>query len=245
MFDPLTGFPCLTVGYGRVIYSGDSFYNGMTKSEAMAYLVDSVETDGYVTKVNNFLLGNKIKFNQRQFDALVTLVYNCGTGILSNDSDIINMFLNKSHPSSKTNPTKVKTTAKVAMKKSASDSASNVKTISKGATLKLANASIHGKKYYKVIDSKGAVGYINYKHLNVTSYNKKGTRDLKNVFIKDFISNIFCYHHAGGSCYAGLLYRRIDEGEMYYYGDYTRDGEKNKNNFYYRCVYHNPSFGCS
>ena len=54
----------------------------MTKSEAMAYLVDSVETDGYVTKVNNFLLGNKIKFNQRQFDALVTLVYNCGTGIL-------------------------------------------------------------------------------------------------------------------------------------------------------------------
>ena len=244
MFDPLTSFPCLTVGYGRVIYSGDSFYNGMTKSEAMAYLVDSVETDGYVTKVNNFLLGNKIKFNQRQFDALVTLVYNCGTGILSNDSDIINMFLNKSHPSSKTNPTKVKTTAKVAMKKSASDSASNVKTVSKGATLKLANASIHGKKYYKVIDSKGNQGYINYKHLNVTSYNKKGTRDLKNVFIKDFISNIFCYHHAGGSCYAGLLYRRIDEGEMYYYGDYTRDGEKNKNNFYYRCVYHNPSFGC-
>ena len=96
-----------------------------------------------------------------------------------------------------------------------------------------------------IIDSKGAVGYINYKYLNVTSYNKKGTRDLKNVFIKDFISNIFCYHHAGGSCYAGLLYRRIDEGEMYYYGDYTRDGEKNKNNFYYRCVYHNPSFGCS
>lgn len=244
MFDPLTSFPCLTVGYGRVIYSGDSFYNGMTKSEAMAYLVDSVETDGYVTKVNNFLLNNKIKFNQRQFDALVTFVYNCGTGILSNDSDIINMFLNKSHPSSKTNPTKVKTTAKVAMKKSASDSASNVKTVSKGATLKLANASIHGKKYYKVIDSKGNQGYINYKYLNVTSYNKKGTRDLNNVFIKDFISNIFCYHHAGGSCYAGLLYRRIDECEMYYYGNYTRDGEKNNNNFYYRCVYHNPSFGC-
>ena len=53
--------------------------------------IKTVETDGYVTKVNNFLLGNKIKFNQRQFDALVTLVYNCGTGILSNDSDIINM----------------------------------------------------------------------------------------------------------------------------------------------------------
>ena len=244
MFDPLTSFPCLTVGYGRVIYSGDSFYNGMTNSEAMAYLVDSVETDGYVTKVNNFLLGNKIKFNQRQFDALVTLVYNCGTGILSNDSDIINMFVNHSYPSSSSNPTKVKTTAKVSMKKSASDSSSNVKTISKGATLKLASASIYSKKYYKVVDSKGAVGYINYKYLNVTSYNKKGARDLKNVFIKDFISNIFCYHHAGGSCYAGLLYRRIDECEMYYYGDYTRDGEKNKNNFYYRCVYHNPSFGC-
>lgn len=243
MFDPLTNFPCLTVGFGRVIYSGDSFYNGMTKSEAMAYLVDSVETDGYVTKVNNFLLNNKIKFNQRQFDSLVTLVYNCGTGILTNDSDIINMLLN-THPSSKSNPTKVKTTAKVAMKKSASDSAKNVKTVSKGATLKLANASIHSKKWYKVIDSSGNTGYINYKYLNVTSYNQKGTRDLNNIFIKSFISNIFCYHHAGGSCYAGLLYRRIDECEMFYYGDYTRDGEKNKNNFYYRCVYHNPSFGC-
>ena len=43
----------------------------MTKDEAMAYLVESVETDGYVSKTNRFLLDNKIKFNQRQFDAIV------------------------------------------------------------------------------------------------------------------------------------------------------------------------------
>ncbi|MCH5202102.1 MAG: SH3 domain-containing protein, partial [Oscillospiraceae bacterium] len=54
MYDPLTNFPCLTVGYGRVIYAGETFYNNMTKNEAFAYLVDSVESDGYVSKVNRF-----------------------------------------------------------------------------------------------------------------------------------------------------------------------------------------------
>ena len=33
------------------------------------------------------------------------------------------------------------------------------------------------------------------------------------------------YHHAAGSCYWGLLYRRIDEMEIFFYGDYARDGQ--------------------
>ena len=97
-------------------------------------------------------MATRIKFNQRQFDALVTLIYNCGTGILSNDSDIINMFVNHFISSSNSKQLKVRNICKeVSMKKSASDSAANVKTISKGATLKLASASMYrGKKYYKM-----------------------------------------------------------------------------------------------
>jgi uncharacterized protein YgiM (DUF1202 family)/GH24 family phage-related lysozyme (muramidase) len=241
-YDPLTSFPCLTVGYGRVIYAGENFYNNMTKEEAFAYLVDSVETDGYVSKVNQFLINNNIKFNQRHFDALVTFVYNCGYGILSNDNDIINLLLN-TYPSSESNSTTGKTTASCALRSGAGSSYDKVKTLAKGAKVTLLSASLYNKNWYKVKDSKGKIGYMSYKYLKVTSYNKKGTRDLKNTIKKNFVENVLVYHHAGGSCYAGLLYRRIDETEMFYQGDYTRDGEKNKTNLSYTC-YKNSNFGC-
>ncbi|MGN1131360.1 MAG: SH3 domain-containing protein [Ruminococcus sp.] len=243
IYDPLTNFPCLTVGYGRVIYAGETFYNGMTSDEAMAYLVDSVETDGYVSKTNRFLLDNKIKFNQRQFDAIVSLVYNCGTGILTNDNDIRNLFFN-TYPSSGTNLTKGKITAKCALRKGAGSSYATVKTLSKNASVTLLSAKLYNNSWYKVKDSSGNTGYISYKALKITSFASAGTRDLDNTIKQDFIDNIFCYHHAGGVCYPGLLYRRIDECEIFYNGDYTRDGEKNKNNFDYNCVSYNPSFGC-
>jgi uncharacterized protein YgiM (DUF1202 family) len=241
-YDPLTSFPCLTVGYGRVIYAGESFYNNMTKEEAFAYLVDSVETDGYVTQVNRFLLDNKIKFNQRQFDALVTFVYNCGYGVLTNDSDINSLLLN-TYPSNETNSTTGKTNASCAMRSGAGTNYDKVKTLAKGAKVTMLSASLYNSSWYKVKDSSGNVGYISYKFLKVTSFNKTGTRNLNNTIKGNFVDNILVYHHAGGSCYEGLLYRRIDETEMFYGGDYTRDGQLNKTNLVYNC-YKNPNFGC-
>lgn len=243
MYDPLTNFPCLTVGYGRVIYAGETFYNNMTKNEAFAYLVDSVESDGYVSKVNRFLLDKKIKFNQHQFDSLVSFVYNCGTGTLSGDSDLQYLFDN-THPSSEDKPTKGKTSGKCYLKKTASADAENVKTLKSGTKLTLLSASLKNKNYYYVKDSSGKKGYISYKDLTVTSYNSSGTRNLNNTIKKNYIDNFLCYHHAGGVCYAGLLYRRIDECEIFYYNEYTRDGEQNKNDFYFRCHTVNPNFGC-
>ncbi|MGN0476963.1 MAG: SH3 domain-containing protein [Ruminococcus sp.] len=243
IYDPLTNFPCLTVGYGRVIYAGETFYNGMTKDEAMAYLVDSVETDGYVSKTNRFLLDNKIKFNQRQFDAIVSFVYNCGTGVLTNDNDIKNLFFN-TYPSSGTNLTKGQVISKCALRKGAGTSYEKIKNLSKNTSVTLLSAQLYNNSWYKVKDSSGNTGYIAYKVLKIKSFSTAGTRDLRNTIKQDFIDNIFCYHHAGGVCYPGLLYRRIDECEIFYHGDYTRDGEKNKLNFDYNCASYNPSFGC-
>ena len=42
---------------------------------------------------------------------------------------------------------------------------------------------------------------------------------------------MLAYHHAGGQCYYGLLYRRADELEMFLYGDYISDGSRNKYGF--------------
>lgn len=243
VFDPLTNFPCLTVGYGRVIYSGQNFYNGMTKNEAMAYLVDSVETDGYVSKVNSFLTSNKIKFNQRQFDSLVSLVYNCGTGLLSVDNDIISTLFN-TYPSSVKNPTKVKTNCSTVLRESASSSGKKIKTLKKNTKLSLVTAKLYGRDWYKVQTSGKKVGYVFYRNIDIVSYNNKGFRDLCNTFKKNYINNFLCYHHAGGTCYYGLLYRRIDEYEIFYHGDYVRDGEKNNMNLFFRCQTVNPNFGC-
>ncbi len=243
IYDPLTNFPCLTVGYGRVIYAGETFYNNMTKNEAFAYLVDSVENDGYVSKVNRFLLDNKIMFNQQQFDSLVSFVYNCGTGTLTNDSDLQYLLFN-TYPSTEKNPTKGKITSKCGMRKGAGGAYDTIKTLKAGTKVTLLSASLYNKAWYRVKDSSGKTGYISYKALSITSYNKGGTRNLNNTIKQNYINNFFCYHHAGGVCYEGLLYRRIDECEIFYHGEYTRNGSENKNNFYFRCFAHNPGFGC-
>ena len=64
-FDTIAGgIP--TLGYGKVIYIGDTFYNNMTKQEAYAYLVQTVNDGGYTSAVNNYLDNYTIKRNQQQ-----------------------------------------------------------------------------------------------------------------------------------------------------------------------------------
>ena len=144
--DEFTGDP--THGYGVLVYPGEKFYNNLTKTEAYAYLVQNVNNAGYTSSVNSFLVSNKIKFNQRQFDALVCFAYNCGTGPLYSDDELIDALLNCS---------------------------------------------------------------------------KNGVRDFNYIGKQYFINKLCQYHHAGGGCVYGLLYRRVDETEMFFYGDYTAD----------------------
>ena len=49
----------------------------------------------------------------------------------------------------------------------------------------------------------------------------------KDAFIKEILS----WHHCAKQCYKGLLYRRIDELEIFFYNDYIRDGSLNKHKF--------------
>lgn len=144
--DDYTGDP--TLGYGVLVYTGDKFYNNLTKAEAYAYLVQNVNNAGYTSAVNNFLLDKSIRFNQRQFDALVCFAYNCGTGPFYSDDELIDALLTCSH---------------------------------------------------------------------------NGVRDFDYINKQYFINKLCQYHHAGGQCVYGLLYRRVDETEMFFYGDYQAD----------------------
>lgn len=150
-YDYMAGY-LPTLGHGVVVWGGEAFYDHLTKGEAFAWLVKTVNSNGFTKAVNNFLINNGLKFNQQQFDALVSFSYNCGTG-WTYSSDLKRILLN---------------------------SANN---------------------------------------------------NLNNINRSAFISEMLSYHHAGGVCYYGLLYRRADELEMFLYNDYAPDGRSNKYRF--------------
>ena len=156
-----------TLGYGVLVFTGEQFYNNLTKEMAYAYLTQEINNSGYSEDVNAFLLKNKIKFNQQQFDALVCFAYNCGTGPLSSDDELIDALCDCSNDFN-----------------------------------------------------------------NLKSNSKKKQK---------FIEKLCAYHHAGNGCVYGLLYRRIDETEMFFYGDYEADYGNYKYPISYTC-YKNKSF---
>ena len=159
--DPLV-YDTPTVGYGHVVYSGEEFYNDMSKEEAFAFMVNDINNSIYTSSVNNFMERNGIRFNQQQFDALILFVYNLGPGHLTS-GDVSNALLDCWHNGER--------------------------------NLNYVNQSVLQRRWLQL-------------------------------------------HHAGGNCIWGLLYRRIDEVEMFCYGDYKQDGRNNKYGMSYpSCIY--------
>lgn len=228
-----------TVGYGKVVYAGDTFYNGMTKTEAFAYLTKTVNESGFTTRVNKLLRDNKIKYNQAHFDALVDFSYNLGAYAIENDSDFMAMLKNTYGKAAYKNKAYVRVPY-AEVKKSASDSSATLKKIAASATVTLTSGTVYNDNWYK-IKSGSTTGYI--KTDSVTRRTTSTSiRDLKNIEYTKLKANILPYHHASGTCYWGLLYRRIDEVEMFFYRDYVVDGRDNDYNIHYYCS-GNSGFG--
>ncbi|MCH5299372.1 MAG: Ig-like domain-containing protein [Ruminococcus sp.] len=219
-----------TVGYGRVVYAGSTFYNGMTKDEAFAYLVKTVNESGYTSNVNKILKENKIKFNQSHFDALVDFSYNLGAYAITNHEELIGT-LQDSYGKSEYAGRAFTNVKSAELRASDKDSAALIKTLSPATEL------TYGKKtngYYYVTLDDGTTGYIKSGHL--TGRNSDATsRNLKNVKLDDFADNFLAYHHASGTCYMGLLYRRVDEVETFFFNDYNANGKQNTFSLSYTC----------
>ena len=64
-----------TIGYGHVILASESFQEPMTRLEAENLLKKDLEPRQ--KSLNGFL---KVNLSQNQFDALMSLIYNIGTG---------------------------------------------------------------------------------------------------------------------------------------------------------------------
>lgn len=219
-----------TVGYGRVVYAGTSFYNGMTKDEAFAYLVRTVNDSGYNSRVNKILTDNKISCNQHQFDALVCFSYNLGIYAITNHEDLIGTLQNSYGKESYKN-TGFVNAAGVVLRKSASDSSASVKTLSAGAYVTVQETD--GSWYKVLLSDKKTTGYIKKSRL-VMRTTDTSKRNLNNVSLSAF-KTFLNYHHASSKCIKGLLYRRVDELELFMFGDYTCDGKSNKYKISYKC----------
>lgn len=234
--DSITTDP--TLGYGKVVISGEQFYNNITSNEAYAYLCQTVNKGGYTTTTNSYLVNNGIKFNQRQFDALVCFAYNVGSGVFYNDSELQSVLLNTgSSGTIKAGASGTVNGSDVNLRSGAGTNYSVLVCMSSGTKLTFVDGKLYNTNWYKVKLSSGTTGYIHKDYVSASG----GTRDLNNVNKQNLINALLQYHHAAGSCYWGLLYRRVDEVETFLYGDYDRDGQYNYHNLHFSC-YSNPSF---
>ena len=76
------------------------------------------------------------------------------------------------------------------------------------------------------------VGYCSSDYL-IFGSSDSGERNFNYINSDDLIEEVLQWHHAGGNCYLGLLYRRIDELEVFLFAEYVQDGYLNKHSWAY------------
>ena len=219
-----TGNP--TVGYGYVVPVNTSFYNNLTKSEAFAMLVDKANNGGYTAGVNRFLTNNNVKMSQAQFDALVSFVWNCGTGPLNvTEYDTPKVMVNAVVPPadlSETRPYSGTLNVGASSIYEETDYSAKVLTAVKAGE----TVSVIG---YTTVPEKHQAWYqVNYgEHtgwMPAGKVNLKATgltRDLAYADAGTLATNFLDWHKSGNNHIPGLLTRRQAECKVFFFGNYA------------------------
>lgn len=80
-----------TIGYGHVVKSGENIPDTITEEYALELLKNDLL--GAENTVSNFQKSYGVTLNQNQFDALVSMVFNCGSAPLANECRLRSLLL--------------------------------------------------------------------------------------------------------------------------------------------------------
>lgn len=222
----------LTMGYGKVIYAGDVFYDNITKAEAKAYLINDTNNKAYTTDVNKLLRQNGIAYNQNQFDSLVCFSYNVGTG-WTYDSGLLNVIKTKSRDKEEIEHKKgdiatVAVNDVLNLRSGPGTENSIIAKLQNGDKVTLLDGKLYNTNWYHVSTEDGKKGYC---HKDYLIFEGVILGSLLNIKQDDIVPEMLKWHKASGNCVKGLVYRRVDELEMFLFAEYTHDGSRNKYGF--------------
>ena len=221
-----------TVGHGIVIGVNRAFYNTMTPSEMFAMLAESVNGT-YTSSVNNFRSSNSIKMSQAQFDALVSFVYNCGTGVLTGSYYTPQVMINAVVPPadiSESKPYSGKLNMGAGVIYENTDTSSTaLATVPNGSSVSVIAAEVISDKqqvWYKVqYDTYTGWMPAGYVRLSASGL----ARDLAYADSTVLANNLLQWHKAGSTCYVGLIRRRMAEAKLFFFGNYAEAYHTNAN----------------
>lgn len=200
----------LTIGCGRVISPGETFYDNLNKQEAYQDFFTRVNKYNFSAAVNNFLVNNRIAFNQHQFDALVSFSYNLGK-LWLNSSSLRNIILNAGNSSNEGTVTEKKG---IFLRSGPGTNHRKISSLFYGNKVAILGRS---GNWYHVRTHSGAIGYCCADYVSAGS---GGGKSLNSIDRHKFISAFSQYHHAGKKCIKGLLARRLEELEIFFHGNY-------------------------
>lgn len=213
----------LTIGCGKRIHPYEIFYNNLSPIEISNMFMHVLDHSNYSKKVNEFLIRNNIKFNQRQFDALVSFSYNIGYGWLNLGNRLAQVMLDCAKNQNKDGACYgiVNSHDGLRIRSEPSISAKKLGVLKNGEKVDILDTKKVNEKWYRIKTKEGTHGYCYGDYMDTVKLSK-GEKNLNNIDRNKFIKEFLQYHHAGGTCNKGLLARRIGELDIFFKGKYLK-----------------------
>lgn len=210
-----------TVGYGYVVQVNTTFYNTLTDAEMWAMLIDTVNNGGYDRAVNRFRSSYDLKINQAQHDALVSFVYNLGPNRLSPGYGFCRVMLNAVVPpnANEANPVTGNLNVEAAdMREEPSPTAKKIVTVPNGSTVRVIGTRTFDdtKQIWYQITYDGKKGWMPAGYIQTSTSN----RDLTYADSTVLANHILQWCTANSVVLPGLVYRRLAECKLFFFGDY-------------------------